>query len=252
MANKERIVLAVDTSGGPAGCAAVCCPPGRLPDARVLSSAAVDVGLTHSQTLMPLLDGVLKNAGLSLDDIGLLAVAAGPGSFTGVRIGIAAVKGMALAREIPCAGVSTLAALARGMGGLPFEGIVLAALDARCQQVYAAAFESRGGVLSRLTPDEALPVEELAARFVGETRSVLTLGDGASLCCAALRDKGVAAQTAPLSWRPQQSVGVALEGALAADNGCAVSCDALLPSYLRLPQAERELRARQKAEFTMS
>ena len=120
-------VLAIESSAGPASCA-------LTEDGRILASAGVHTGLTHSQTLVPMVDGMLKNAGVPLQDVDLLAVAAGPGSFTGVRIGVAAVKGLAFARDIPCVGVSTLAAMARAADGIPFDGVVCAAMDARCRR----------------------------------------------------------------------------------------------------------------------
>ena len=98
----------------------------------LLAQAYQDRGLTHSVTLMPLLDGMLKTAGLTLDDMDIIAVAQGPGSFTGIRIGVSAAKGLAWAKALPCCGVSTLEAMAYGV--TDFEGVVVGAMDARCSR----------------------------------------------------------------------------------------------------------------------
>ena len=129
-------------------------------DGKVLASSYQNIGLTHSVTLMPLLDGMLQNAGLTLKDIDLLAVAAGPGSFTGLRIGVSALKGLAWAEDKPCCGVSTLEAMAQN--GRLFTGTVVCAMDARRSQVYNALFRCENGQLTRLCPDRAIGLEELA------------------------------------------------------------------------------------------
>ncbi|HJD23470.1 MAG TPA: tRNA (adenosine(37)-N6)-threonylcarbamoyltransferase complex dimerization subunit type 1 TsaB [Firmicutes bacterium] len=229
-------VLAIESSAGPASCA-------LTEDGRILASAGVHTGLTHSQTLVPMVDGMLKNAGVPLQEVDLLAVAAGPGSFTGVRIGVAAVKGLAFARDIPCVGVSTLAAMARAADGIPFDGVVCAAMDARCRQVYTALFDCRGGRLSRRTPDEALTLEELEKRLLFCNKSIFLVGDGAELCYNTFNSRIPGVILAPPHLRFQQAAGVAAEAARNAEK--AVSADKLQPVYLRLPQAERELRARQ-------
>ena len=126
-------------------------------------------GLTHSRTLMPMVDAMLKNAELTLGDMDAVAVAAGPGSFTGLRIGIAAVKGLAWAADKPCFGVSTLEAMAQNLAHM--DGLLVCAMDARRNQVYNALFEAKSGVLTRLTPDRAIAVAELAEELRGETRS---------------------------------------------------------------------------------
>ena len=112
----------------------------------LLAQAYQDRGLTHSVTLMPLLDGMLKTAGLTLDDMDIIAVAQGPGSFTGIRIGVSAAKGLAWAKALPCCGVSTLEAMAYGV--TDFEGIVVGAMDARRQQVYNALFRTENGCVT--------------------------------------------------------------------------------------------------------
>ena len=192
-------------------------------------------GLTHSRTLMPMVDAMLKNAELTLGDMDAVAVAAGPGSFTGLRIGIAAVKGLAWAADKPCFGVSTLEAMAQNLAHM--DGLLVCAMDARRNQVYNALFEAKSGVLTRLTPDRAIAVAELAEELRGETRRLLVLGDGGRLC----RD-----ELAPAQLLYQNAVGVGL----AAEHGTPVSAQELAPVYLRISQAERERNARLQQEAT--
>lgn len=233
-------ILALETSAGPASCAV-------WQDGQVVASAYVNTPLTHSQTLMPMVEDMLKNAALNLREMDLLAVAAGPGSFTGVRIGVAALKGLAFAQDKPCAAVSTLAAIAQNAAGSGFDGVLCAAMDARCEQVYTACFETEGEGLRRLTPDEALSIAELGRRLEAVGRPVMLLGDGAALCFAAFQNTSLAARTTLASplWRYQQAAGVAAVAAGMAVAGQTVSAEALRPVYLRLPQAQRELNARQ-------
>ena len=147
-----------------------------------LASSYQNTGLTHSRTLMPLLDAMLTSSGLELQDMDALAVAAGPGSFTGLRIGVSALKGLAWAAEKPCCGVSTLEAMARNLAHM--DALIVCAMDARRNQVYNALFRARGGALERLTPDRAIGIEELAkelADISAETGKIV-VGDGAQLC----------------------------------------------------------------------
>ena len=129
-------------------------------DGKILCSGYQDTGLTHSRTLMPIVEHILKNTGLAVADMDAIAVAAGPGSFTGIRIGVAAAKGLAFAADKPAVGVSTLAAMARNVAFC--DGLVICAMDARRQQVYNALFEAKDGRLTRLTPDRAIALEGLA------------------------------------------------------------------------------------------
>lgn len=237
-------ILAIDTSATPVSCAI-------LRDDRVLVSYFSHTGLTHSQTLMPMIESALETARMSVSDMDALAVTAGPGSFTGVRIGVAAVKGLAFADDLPCISVSTLSAMARNVQGLPFEGVVCCAMDARCRQVYCALFaQDSNGTQHRLTPDEAISIDTLRERLVGYDQPIMFIGDGAQVCYDALIDALPNSVLAPLSVRLQCAVGVALEARDAFERGETVDAQALLPTYLRLPQAERELRSRQAAEAT--
>ena len=234
-------ILAIDSSAGPASCAV-------WDDGEILAASTLHTRLTHSQTLLPMVDAMLKNAVQHLEEMDVLAVSAGPGSFTGVRIGVAAVKGMAFPSDKPCAPVSTLAAMVRNMEGLPWEGLICAAMDARCGQVYTALFSCEKGRISRLTADEAISIENLKIRLDSYKKSVILVGDGAKLCYNALRDELYSLHLAPPLLRYQQAAGVAAEAADMAQRGELVSGSALLPAYLRLPQAERELKKRQETD----
>ena len=211
-------------------------------DGKVLASSYQNIGLTHSVTLMPLLDGMLKNAGLTLKDMELLAVAAGPGSFTGLRIGVSALKGLAWAEDKPCCGVSTLEAMAQN--ARTFDGTVVCAMDARRSQVYNALFRCEGGALLRLCPDRAIGLEELTEELLTDPSPKLVVGDGAQLCCDYLTAHGITCRPAPENMRYQSAVGVALAAEDMAHRGETVSSRELVPTYLRLSQAERERLAR--------
>lgn len=206
-------------------------------DGRVLASGFQDTGLTHSRTLMPIVEHILKNADLTMADIGAVAVAVGPGSFTGIRIGVSAAKGLAFAASIPAVGVSTLAAMARNAAFA--DGLVVCAMDARRNQVYNALFEARDGRLTRLTPDRAVGLDELSEELRGDPRPKIVVGDGGGLCAEALTAAGVACRLAPPHLVMQSAVTVALEAEEAAGHGGLVSAQELLPVYLRPPQAER-------------
>lgn len=236
-------ILALETSAGPASCAVTR-------EGQVLASAYIHTPLTHSQTLLPMVEDMLKNAALSLAEMDVLAVAAGPGSFTGVRIGVAALKGLAFARNIPCAAVSTLAAMAHNAEGGGFDGVICAAMDARCRQVYTACFETSADGLRRLTPDEAVSTDELRNRLISYKKPIFLLGDGAQLCYTEFRDDPNLEKLylAPPARRYQQATGVAAEAAVMASAGELIGAEQLQPVYLRLPQAERELRARMAAK----
>ena len=197
-------------------------------------------GLTHSRTLLPMAEDLLKNAGINLSDVDRFAVAHGPGSFTGVRIGVAAVKGLAWATEKPAVGVSTLEAMA-WHGAAAGEGsLVCCAMDARRNQVYNALFEIRDGSPVRLTEDRAISLADLIADLKADGRTPFLVGDGAHLCKAVM-DSAV---LAPENLRMQSAWGVAM----AAMDKPDASADALQPVYLRLSQAERERQARLKEQ----
>ena len=204
---------------------------------KILCSGYQDTGLTHSRTLMPIVEHILKNTGLTVADMDAIAVAAGPGSFTGIRIGVAAAKGLAFAADKPAVGVSTLAAMARNVAFR--DGLVICAMDARRQQVYNALFEAKDGQLTRLTPDRAISLEDLAAELANDPRPKTVVGDGAKLCFAHLTEAGISCRLAPTHLVMQNAMSVALEAEAMAAEGNLVSAQALEPVYLRPAQADR-------------
>jgi len=229
-------LLALESSAKAASCAV-------LADGEVLASAWQATGLTHSRTLLPMVEDMLKNSELSVQDMDAVAVAAGPGSFTGLRIGIAAVKGLAWAAEKPCVPVSTLEAMAWPLAHL--EGTVVCAMDARRQQIYNAVFLAEGGTLTRLREDRAISLEDAASDLSELDGPMFIAGDGARMCFDFLTERGVDCQLAPAHLRLQSAVGVGLAACRRWRPDAAVSAQELVPVYLRLSQAERERLARE-------
>ena len=219
-------VLALETSAKSVSCAVT-------EDGSVLASAYQCTGLTHSRTLMPMVEDLLRNAELTLGDIDRIGIAAGPGSFTGLRIGIAAVKGLAWAADKPCCAVSTLYAMAQNVRHM--DGLIIGAMDARRNQIYNALFEASRGALTRLCDDRAIGLDDLCEKLKGDSRRKIVLGDGGKLCFNYLTSHGIDCTLAPAHLLYQNAVGVAL----AAEAGEAVSAQELAPVYLRPAQAER-------------
>ena len=196
-----------------------------------------NTGLTHSRTLMPLVDAMLRESEQSLADMDLLAVAAGPGSFTGLRIGVSALKGLAWAADKPCCGVSTLEAMAQNLRYM--DGLIVCAMDARRSQDYNAKFSAENGVLTRLTPDRAVSLDELAEEIRNDPRPITLVGDGAHLVYARFTEQGIPCRMAPPHLIMQNAMSVALCAEDLARAGKLVSAQELLPVYLRPPQAQR-------------
>ena len=229
------LTLAFESS---AKAASVClCNDGKLVAQSTQCSA-----LTHSRTLLPMAEDMLKNAGFTLNDIDVLAVAQGPGSFTGIRIGISTVKGLAWALDIPCVGVSTLEAMA--CSGLLADGYICPVMDARRSQVYNALFEIVDGKPVRLTPDRAIFLEELKNELASLGKRPLLVGDGAKLAYGYLTNAGIECDVAPENLLYQSAWGVGM----AAQQHEAGTADDVLPVYLRLSQAERERQERLKCD----
>ena len=204
-------------------------------DDKLLAEQYQNTGLTHSQTLLVMAEDLLKQCSFTARDVDAVAVANGPGSFTGVRIGAAAAKGFAWGREIPIYGVSTLEAMARGLG--IYDGYICCAMDARRSQVYNALFYVNQGALSRVTPDRAIALEELKKELKMLEKPIFLVGDGSILCYNTLLEE-VPSLILPPEWKQhQRAVGVAL-AALARETPDDPA--ALAPEYLRLSQAERE------------
>ena len=207
-------------------------------DEKLLAQSFQNSGLTHSATLMPMAADLLKNAGLTLAEMDIVAVAAGPGSFTGVRIGVAAAKGLAWPGDKPCAPCSTLESMAWQCAHL--DGELCAVMDARRDQVYCARFLAEHGELKRLTQDRAMGLDALAeeVRLSGKTQ--ILVGDGAGLAQKALEARGLPNLLMPPHLLYQTAWGVARCALRMAREGALVSAAAMAPSYHRLSQAERE------------
>ncbi len=211
---------------------------------KLLGESYQNTGMTHSQTLMVMAQDLLKTAGKTAQDVTHVAVAEGPGSFTGVRIGVAAAKGFAWGGELPCCGVSTLEAMALALGA--WEGYVCPCMDARRSQVYNALFSVQQGKLERLAPDRAISLEDLKNELKTLEKPVFLVGDGSNLCYNTLLESVPNLVIPPEHRLHQRAVGV---GLLALQKIAAgESCDgaALTPNYLRLSQAEREKLERQQ------
>ena len=211
-------------------------------DGELLAQYFQCCALTHSRTLLPMAEDLLKNTGFTLSQIDLFACAHGPGSFTGIRIGISTVKGLAWALEKPCVGVSTLEAMAHH--GIMAGGVICPVMDARRNQVYNALFEIVDGRPVRLTEDRAISLEELGADVEKRQCSVFLVGDGAALTGAYFASRSVPFRTAPPNLAMQSAWGVA-QASLDKQAGSAAD---LLPVYLRLSQAERERQERLSRE----
>ena len=231
------LILAFETSAKAASVA-------LTENGKLLGEAYQNTGLTHSQTLMVMAEDTLKQCGKSAAEVEAVAVAAGPGSFTGVRIGVAAAKGFAWGKELPCYGVSTLEAMAESLG--MYEGFVCACMDARRSQVYNAVFSAEGGKLTRITDDRAIALAELKEELKKAEKPVFLVGDGAVLCYNTLKDEVSNLVLPPEHRIHQRAVGVAILAQRMADAGIAPSGGELNPNYLRLSQAEREKLERNK------
>lgn len=205
-------------------------------DGKILCAGYQDTGLTHSRTLMPIVEGILKNTNLTIHDMDAIAVAVGPGSFTGIRIGVAAAKGLAFGADKPAIPVSTLAAMARNVAFA--DGLIICAMDARRQQVYNALFEARDGRLTRLTEDRAIALADLLAEIKEDPRPKTVLGDGGKLCQSFLDANGVACRLAPPHLVMQNAMSVALEAEELAAAGVLLNAQELEPTYLRPPHAD--------------
>ena len=211
---------------------------------KLLGESYQNTGLTHSQTLMVMAQDLIKQCGYTPADITHTAVAAGPGSFTGVRIGVAAAKGFAWGSEIPCHGVSTLEAMALGLG--VYDGCICACMDARRAQVYNAIFRAEKGVLTRISQDRAIALADLKTELERIDGPITLVGDGAALTHKTLNDLDLILP--PEFKQHQRAVGVGLAALAAINRGETGDAAALAPNYLRLSQAERERLEKEKGE----
>ena len=227
------LILALDST-------AVVASVALCRDEQVLASFTVKNGNTHSQTLLPMVEAVLKSCEVSIPDVDLFACSTGPGSFTGVRIGTATVKGLAFGQNKPCVGVSTLEALAENL--VPFEGVICPVMNARRGQVYNALFTVENGALVRLCDNRAISVEDLEKELIEMDRPFMLCGDGESEFLRLAKETSPVAHPDLLG--DQNAVCVAKVALKRQKTGESVTDAELKPTYLRLPQAERERLAR--------
>ena len=213
---------------------------------RLLGSYNINNGLTQSELLLPMVESLLGMLKLSHSDIELLACTVGPGSFTGVRIGAALIKGLAFGRSIPCVGVSTLEALAENLA--PLKGIYAPCMDARRGQVYNALFRYEDGEVVRLTPDRAISAEELASELASLGEPVYLSGDGIGVAARTMEAAGITPEPTPLGLISASAESVARVAARKYAAGEYTDDLSLSPTYLRMPQAERERLERLGAE----
>lgn len=225
------LILAFETSAKAASAA-------LLEDGRLLGESYQNTGLTHSQTLLVMAENLLAQCGKTVAQVTAVAVAAGPGSFTGVRIGVAAAKGFAWGRELPCYGVSTLEAMALSLGA--WQGYVCPCMDARRSQVYNALFSVKHGTLERLREDRAIALSELAEELKALDGPIFLVGDGSTLAYRTLSGEIPNLVLPPEHRMHQRADGVALLAAQKIAAGESGDANALTPNYLRLSQAERE------------
>ena len=226
------IILAFDSTAKAASVAVT-------DDERLLALYNIDNGLTQSELLLPMAENMLKSLKLTFDDVGLLAAAVGPGSFTGVRIGVSLVKGIAFGKNIPCVSVSTLDELAENLAGL--DGIIVPCMDARRSQVYTATYRGKDGTLEKLTEDRAIAISALAdeLREFGNEKIYL-VGDGYEAASRGLEDAGIKLAKTPRLLISESAYSVAVIAKRKYDAGELQDDLTIAPTYLRMPQAERE------------
>lgn len=214
-------------------------------DGKILAVNFSNTGLTHSQTLLPMIDGVLKTAGVDIKEIDAFAVSNGPGSFTGVRIGVSAVKGISQPFGKKCFGISTLETIAKPLDSS--GAYAVSVMDARCNQVYTARFDCKNG-FKRVTEDSAISIDELMEQLKIIDENIVLIGDGAVLCYKKMKDVLPNIKLAPLNIRYQSAASVAVIASelLENDENSGIEPNELLPQYLRLSQAERELKNKNK------
>lgn len=225
-------ILAVDTS---ATSASVCVAQ----EDKIIGEFSINTALTHSQTLIPMIEQLAEKTGVTLDNIDAIAVNAGPGSFTGVRIGVAAVKGIAFSRNIPCVSVSTLESMAYNM--LDNDCIVCSVMDARCSQVYNSLFRVKDGKVTRLIEDRALSLTDLKLDLQKYNEKIILVGDGAEITFNYFENSLQNVFLASVNNRVQKASSIACVAFKKINNGETLNASELMPVYLRLPQAQREL-----------
>ena len=230
------IILAIDSTAA-SGSVAIC------RDEKLLCEFTLNIGNTHSETLLPMVESALKMCGMTASDIDLFACDEGPGSFTGVRIGAATIKGLAFNSGKPCIGVSTLEALAYNLSG--FEGIACPVMNARRDQVYNALFDVNNGEVKRICEDRALAISELEDELLKLNAPVYLSGDGYDISLEGF--KSLKCKNTPEMLRYQSGYSVAVCALKKYNAGTRTTDSELTATYLRLPQAERERLEKEKA-----
>ena len=232
------MILALESS-------ATACSVALTRDGNVLAQAFQHSGLTHSRTLLPMVDNVLNSCGESMEHVDVVAVAAGPGSFTGLRIGVATAKGLAWPEDKDCAACSTLESMAWPLAHMKGK-LIVCAMDARRSQVYNALFLATGDGLERLSEDRAISLADLAEEVKKYENEKIVVGDGAKLCYNSLSEMGLSLTLAPEHLRMQSGWGVARAAEELAKQEKLIKGEALNAVYHRLSQAERERMEKQK------
>ena len=202
---------------------------------RLLGEYTVNNGNTHSETLLPMAEALLRDLRISISEIDLFAVSVGPGSFTGIRIGVSTLKGLAFGTKKPCIGVSTLEAMAYNLH-IP-NGLICPVMNARRKQVYTALFRESNGKMERLIDDSAISVEELDQILATYHEPVYLVGDGYDL---AVENLTHTLGSTPERLRYQSAASIAKAAYIAYSEGSYVSDNDIKPIYLRPCQAERE------------
>lgn len=216
-------------------------------DEKLIGEFFLNNGLTHSQTLIPMVEGLLKQMGLGVKDVNLFSVVNGPGSFTGVRIGMAAVKGMAFPFETPCVTISSLRALA--LGAKEFEGIICPCIDARNNQIYNAIFKACGGKIERITKNRAIEIDDFINEIQSYEDRIIFVGDAAEMCYN-ISKKYISNKKMlflPEEFNTIRAGRVGEEAFKIYSSGCKYSFEEIKPQYLKLSQAERQLDEKKKA-----
>ena len=234
------VILGIESSA-PSASAAI------VKDGKLLSEMFLNVGLTHSVTLMSLIRQAVEGAGMSIDGIDAVAVSNGPGSFTGVRIGVSAAKGIAQPGEKICVPVSTLEAIAYPLSNS--NSIVVSVMDARCQQVYCAVFDCHNSEMTRITQDDAISLDNLCEILKTFDKDIILIGDGTDIAYNYLSSKVPHLYKSSPIFKYQRASSVAMLAENKINNNEGVtSANDLVPSYLRLSQAERELKKKKENE----
>lgn len=232
------MILALESS-------ATACSVALTRDGELLAQAYQHSGLTHSRTLLPMVDSVLNSCGEKMEHVDVVAVAAGPGSFTGLRIGVATAKGLAWPEDKDCAACSTLESMAWPLAHMDGK-VIVCAMDARRSQVYNALFLAKDGKLERLSEDRAISLADLAQELKNIENEKIVVGDGARLCYNTISEMGISMTVAPEHLRMQSGWGVARAAQELAEHGQLIKGEQLNAVYHRLSQAERERMEKQK------